>query len=240
MSTVGPHELQDEEVQGALFDVDGTLVDSMPRWFHGWGDVCPQFGLHMSEERYWGFAGQPVPEILRQLYREQKGGEEATQDFVERFIAAMGVANKERESTAGSPPRIDVVANIAREYVNAGIPVMAASSGLRHCVEAHIAAAGLSDVFPLEHIIVAGDLPPGRGKPQPDLFLKAAEILGVDPKRCRVYEDAEAGFEAGFRAGCHVVDVRAIPGYPMSPALKAAMAGKQEERQWLSSAALGA
>ena len=48
--TVGPHIVADADVQGLLFDCDGTLVDSMPLFTHSWYEVCPKFGMAMSEE----------------------------------------------------------------------------------------------------------------------------------------------------------------------------------------------
>ena len=102
--------------------------------------------------------------------------------------------------------------------------VLPRTSGLREHVERHLAAAGLADIFPNDRIVCAADLPPGsHGKPYPDIFIRAAALAGADPRRCVAYEDAEAGLEAAFRAGCEVVDVRDLEGYPLSDGLKAAI-----------------
>ena len=52
--------------------------------------------------------------------------------------------------------------------------------------------------------MVAADVP--HGKPAPDIFIEAARRLGVDPARCRAYEDGESGLEAAYRAGMHTID----------------------------------
>merc|ERR1711957_178074 len=62
---------------------------------------------------------------------------------------------------------------------------------------------------------------------------KAAELAGADPRRCIAYEDAEAGLEAAWKAGCQVVDVRHFEGYPLPPALRRAMEKSALARPWM-------
>ena len=121
----------------------------------------------------------------------------------------------------------------ARAHAAAGVPCVAATSGLREHVEAHLAAAGLGELFPSDRIICAADLPKGCGKPKPDIFLRAAALVGADPARCVAYEDAEAGLEAAWRAGCHVVDVTDYPGYPLPDGLAKAKVRQRAARAWL-------
>merc|ERR1719373_319141 len=102
------------------------------------------------------------------------------------------------------PAPIAAVVARAREHVAAGIPIIAATSGLRKTVEHHLQVANLSDLFPPERIVCAADVGPGRGKPKPDIFLRAAELIGAKPEFCVVYEDAESGLRAGWEAGCQV------------------------------------
>ena len=69
--TVGHRFLEDSEVKGLLFDCDGTLLDSMPLFYHSWVTVCPEFGLAMSEADFYGYAGMPLPDIVRDLHIKQ-------------------------------------------------------------------------------------------------------------------------------------------------------------------------
>lgn len=71
-----------------------------------------------------------------------------------------------------------------------------------------------------------------RGKPWPDVFEKAAELLGANPAKCRAYEDGESGLESAWRAQMHVVDVREMAGYPLSEGLRAAMIEQRAKRDW--------
>jgi len=72
MLTVGPTALPDAAVKGLLFDVDGTLLDTMPLFFKSWIDVCGGFGLSITEQQFYGFAGLPLTEIVRQLHQAAK------------------------------------------------------------------------------------------------------------------------------------------------------------------------
>ncbi len=67
---------------------------------------------------------------------------------------------------------------------------------------------------PVYDVVTVDDVPAGRGKPNPDLFLLAAERLGIAPDKCRGFEDADLGMEALKRAGMEAVDVRLFEGHP--------------------------
>ena len=81
-----------------------------------------------------------------------------------------------------------------------------ASGGIRRIVTQTLEAAGLSALFPV--VVTADDV--AHGKPAPDIFLLAAERLGVAPSACVVYEDGDLGLEAAQRAGMRAVDVRVL------------------------------
>ena len=75
--TIGPHFVADADLAGLLFDCDGTLIDSMSAWLPSWQYACGQYGLEMTESKFWGFAGVPLPDIVRSIYAEAHGGERA-------------------------------------------------------------------------------------------------------------------------------------------------------------------
>ncbi|MDX2240088.1 MAG: HAD-IA family hydrolase [Leptolyngbyaceae cyanobacterium bins.302] len=100
---------------------------------------------------------------------------------------------------------VEAVAAIAR--ANQGnVPMAVASNGQRSIVEPTIKAIGLRSLF--RAIVTLDDVE--QGKPAPDLFLLAAERMGVLPYECLVYEDSDAGLEAARRAGMRWVDVRVL------------------------------
>jgi HAD superfamily hydrolase (TIGR01509 family) len=85
-------------------------------------------------------------------------------------------------------------------------PMAVASGGRRPIVERTLRQIGVHDWFLA--VVTAEDTV--RHKPDPDIFLEAARRLGVDPTRCTVYEDTEAGLEAARRAGMRPVDIREL------------------------------
>lgn len=238
MSAVGSRSVPPEKLQGALFDVDGTLVDSMPQFWPSWPEWGNLHGLTITEDDFYSYSGWPMPDILRDIYERQKG-ERVGDEFTARLLREYKAIHDRRMKELGPPAPILATVERARAHFAAGLPVVAATSGLRDTVEHHLSAVGLSDIFPPERIVCAADLPPGRGKPKPDIFLRAAEVAGVDPRFCVAYEDAEAGFEAAWLAGCHVIDVRDFEGYPCPPALKRAMVKERARRSWLQEDSAG-
>ena len=70
MSIVGSKSIPESELQGALFDVDGTLVNSMPRFFPSWNVAGKDFGLVMTEESFYRLAGKPLPDMVNALHAE--------------------------------------------------------------------------------------------------------------------------------------------------------------------------
>ncbi len=98
---------------------------------------------------------------------------------------------------------IEPVAAIARDY-KGEMPMSVASGGTRANVLRTLNAIGLGDFF---HAVITADdhLKP---KPNPDMFLESARIMGVKPELCQVFEDGDLGLEAAVRAGMKAVDVR--------------------------------
>jgi beta-phosphoglucomutase-like phosphatase (HAD superfamily) len=100
---------------------------------------------------------------------------------------------------------IEAVAEIARSHYGK-IPLAVASGGDIRIVEPTLKALGLYSLF--EAIVTVNDVT--QGKPAPDIFLLAADRLGVMPEDCIVYEDSSAGLEAARRAGMRAIDVREL------------------------------
>lgn len=233
--TIGPHFVA--QPKGYLFDVDGTLLDSMPLFLKSWQAVCPEYGLEMTLDAFYGFAGKPLPDIVRELYKSQKNGQAASEELVSEFLTKKKAWQKSNANTLGNPGRIDCVIAIAEEARARGIPIAVATSGLREHVDEHLKAAGLNHLFSFEkgNIVVAADVP--RGKPAPDIFLEAARRINVDPRECRAYEDGESGLISAHAAGCHVIDVTGMDAYPSCEGLRLAKAEAARTRTWLGAPA---
>jgi beta-phosphoglucomutase-like phosphatase (HAD superfamily) len=178
-----------------IFDCDGTLADSMPVHYRAWAKTMASHGIDFTEKRFYELAGWPADKIAAQLSQETG-----------RPLDALAVAQeKDREFLRQIHlvgPNEPVV-EVARRH--RGVLPMAVGSGtVREIVEKELAALGILDWF--DAIVCAEDVE--RHKPEPDVFLAAARLLGVSPADCVVYEDGDPGLEAARRAGMQSVDVR--------------------------------
>ncbi len=186
-----------EPFAALIFDCDGTLADTMPHHYRAWKASLQSFGADMNEARFYQLGGMPTDDIVRLLNRER--GYALDVDITH--------ADKERRyvETLHSIAEVRAVADIARAYAGK-VPMAVASGGIRSVVEATLKAIDLRDLFPV--VVTADDVT--HGKPAPDIFLLAAERLGVAPEGCIVYEDGDLGLEAARRAGMRALDVRVL------------------------------
>ncbi|MCC6416531.1 MAG: HAD-IA family hydrolase [Opitutaceae bacterium] len=186
---------------GYIFDLDGTLVDTMPLHYAAWRDTLREFGLgrDLSEELFYSLGGVPatqVAELINQYYGT-------------RFDPMAVRTAKEVRCAALLPgaPLIEPVVAFARR-VAAAHQVGVASGGPHEVVRATLAFCGLDHLFPV--VVGADDV--RHGKPAPDTFLLAAEKMGVPAEQCLVFEDAELGIQAAAAAGMKWVRVPRLNG----------------------------
>jgi len=182
-----------------IFDLDGTLVDSMPVHFMAWSEALAANGVPRNvfpEDVFHAMGGRPTKDIVCELNGEHNLTLDAeTISLVKREAFISRIEEVE--------PNEEVLA-FARS-LDGKMPMAIASGGSRVVVEKTLQALGLSDLF--DEVVTATEVP--CGKPAPDVFLQAAKELGVDPQRCLVLEDAPAGIEAAQAAGMKVVAVPA-------------------------------
>ena len=184
-----------------IFDLDGTLADTMPAHFVAWTKVAARHGLTFPEERFYGLGGVPTDKIAAMLITE------AGLTLDPRAIAL----EKEQTYYDGLGPAgiqgIQPVLALARSHRELGEgPLAIASGSVRRLVTRTLDALGIADWF--DAIVAAEDTT--RHKPEPDVFLEAARRLGAEPATCTVYEDTDIGLVAARRAGMHPVDVRPL------------------------------
>ena len=187
-------------MRGFIFDLDGTLADTMPSHFVAWSRVAARHGLTFPEPRFYSLGGVPTDKIAAMLITE------AGLTLDPRAIAL----EKEQTYYEGLGPG-GIVAHRER---NEG-PLAIASGSVRRLVTRTLDALGIADWFAA--IVAAEDT--ARHKPEPDVFLEAARRIGVDPAACLVYEDTDIGLEAARRAGMEPVDVRPLIAAAAEPPL---------------------
>jgi beta-phosphoglucomutase-like phosphatase (HAD superfamily) len=185
------------EFGGYIFDCDGTLADSMLVHHRAWLAALAAHGASFAFdwELFVSRAGMSVPNTVRELNAQ----------FGLTLDPELVSASQREEYERFLPdvqPITDVV-ELARR-VSQSRPVSVASGGERRIILRTLELLGLGQTFPI--VVTAEDV--AHGKPAPDMFLLAAERMGVMPADCVVFEDAVLGLEAARRAGMASVLVR--------------------------------
>lgn len=184
-------------VRAFIFDMDGTMVDSMPAHARAWDWFRQRHGVRMSvEEILRRTTGRNGVECVRELLGQQVPDDEATRLVGEKEAKYREIFGQEFREVAG-------FSAFARQVQDRGLKLAIATAGDRPNL-----------AFVLQHLKlrrapdaeVRGDmgLP---GKPAPDLFLEAARRVGAAPHECVVFEDAPFGIEAAGRAGMRAVAI---------------------------------
>lgn len=196
MASIGSIHLPKSGYEAVVFDCDGTLVDSMPAHFEAWCDALAIHGAGgiFKEDVFHAMGGRPTRDIVVELNNEY-----------DLKLDPEAVAFAKRESflkRIRNITLIDEVADFARS-LRGKVPMAVASGGSRMIVEKTLCAVGISDWF--DEVVTADDVK--EGKPAPDVFLRAARLLGVPPARCLALEDAPSGILAAQNAGMRVIAV---------------------------------
>ena len=177
--------------EGFIFDHDGTLSLSMHVHFDGWIDSFRKNGGNFEFTReiaqsYAGVGMHDTGEILNERYSCSMNPQQVVNDQESYFFANL-------DKVLPYEP----VVNFARKRSAEGKPISVASGGIRQTVIRTMEAVKIVDLFDI--IITQDDVQ--HSKPAPDLFLLAAERMGVAPEKCLVFEDSHLGIEAAQRAG---------------------------------------
>lgn len=178
-----------------LFDMDGTIVDNMDFHTQSWEVFFSRRGIAIDKEDFFRCtAGRQGKEIMRTYIGEDLSDEECAALDHEKEAIYRELYAPHRKLANGF---LDFVQS-ARE---AGIRMAVATAAPDENVRFILDALGVRDYF--DTVVGARDV--ARGKPHPDVFLKAADICGVAPASCIVFEDAPLGVEAASRAGMAAV-----------------------------------
>ncbi len=189
--------------RAAIWDMDGTLVDTAEQHFAAWVVTCAALGRGFTRDEFHATFGRRNPEILPTLFPDR---------FSPLELQKIG-DDKER---------------LYREAARAGIDLLPGAGQLMSALHAAGWKQGVGSSAPranlemilettkidryLAAVVAAEDTT--RGKPDPEVFRVAAMRLGVEPSRCVVFEDAPAGVRAARAAGMRCVAVRFAAHHP--------------------------
>lgn len=178
-----------------IFDCDGTLAHSMPLHLDAWNHGLKTAGapFQLKGENFLEVAGMSMQQTIEH-WNEQHQLSMRPELVID---SKMNYFHNNLDEITGLDPVID----FARECLAAGASLSVASGGSRPDVIDTLKRVGVLELFPV--VVTADDVE--RAKPHPDLFLKAAEEMGVDPADCLVIEDSPLGVEGAKRAGMDAI-----------------------------------
>jgi len=190
-------DLSRADFDAIIFDCDGTLVDSEPITVQVLVDHVSEFGLALDYDEAIGlFVGRDMQMIVEVLEKQMETP--FPDDFVEEYRRRQEL--ELRRSAKAIPGAIELMTAIEKA---GGLKYCVASNAPRRKIDLNLEVTGLNKFFPESLIFSAYDIK--KWKPDPALFLHAAEQIGVAPDRCIVIEDSVAGIEAGIAGGMHTI-----------------------------------
>lgn len=180
-----------------IFDLDGTLADTMPYHFEGWKKACIKYGANIDPAFLRKHTGSPGWIIASEIIK--KCGLDGTVTIDQIMEEKLNQFYKVQPNVKPVKP----VADIVRKYYRK-LPMAVGSGGHREAVIRTLEITGLRKYFDI--IVTANDV--DNFKPHPETFLKCAELMNVDPAHIEVFEDGDLGIEAARMAGMVATDVR--------------------------------
>jgi len=185
----------DPKAKALIFDLDGTLVDSMPLHFEAWKEVCLMKGLKFSEDEFYSLAGVPSDRIF-EIINERHGT-----DFNPQADSKLKEETYLKKIDKLKP--VQPVLDLAKAHHGKMPMSIGTGSPGQHSWEA-VKVLGLDKYF--EILISKNDVQ--KGKPDPETFLKCAKAMNMEPQFCQVFEDGDPGLQAAKTAGMIATDIR--------------------------------
>ncbi|UXX79340.1 HAD-IA family hydrolase [Reichenbachiella carrageenanivorans] len=184
-----------EGVKGLIFDLDGTILDSMPLHYDGYNHALAAYGVHYPEDVFHSRGGIPTRDTLLMI----------AEDFeIKNFDVDQALETK-RTFVESNLERIQLILpvfDIVKAY-HGVLPMAVGTGSNRKVVTEMFERFRLGDY--ISHVVTATEVT--HFKPHPETFIKCAEMIGIQPEDCVVFEDGKPGMQAAVAAGMKVVDV---------------------------------
>lgn len=188
------------EAKGLIFDMDGTLSDSLPVHIETWNKVGEKYGFIFDPQIIYELTGRPTIEFAIRII-EQYGVSEKPEILVRMKQEAFW-------EMAHLLKPIDEVVSIVKAFYGK-MPMAVGTGASRKSAEVQLKKLNLTKYF--DAVVSAEDVT--KHKPEPETFLECARLIGVEPQFCQVFEDGELGIAAAGKAGMFVTDVRPFINY---------------------------
>jgi beta-phosphoglucomutase len=187
------------KIKACLFDLDGVIVDTAKFHFIAWKEMANELGFDFSEEeneQLKGVSRMRSLEILLEIGKITKSEEEKS-----RLAAAKNRRYLEFVQQMSEEEILPGVIRFLNDLRSNGMPIALGSASKN--AQLILDRIHLKEKF---DVIVDGNIV-SKAKPHPEVFLKCAEMLNVEPRECLVFEDAQAGIDAALNGGMKVIGV---------------------------------
>lgn len=181
--------------KGAIFDMDGLLFDTEKIFQQIWNEIAEERGIHLPKDflkAISGTNGKTMCSVIESYYGVSDG-KQIQNDCMTRMRKKLDIC----------VPKKVGVDEILQFFKERNIHIVLASSSDKSQIEKNLESAGIRSYF--EKIVSGTQVE--KGKPEPDIFLLAAEQIGCKPEECYVFEDSFNGIKAGYKAGCRAIMV---------------------------------
>jgi len=197
-----------------LFDMDGTLYDSMPNHARAWYRMVTELGIKADPDEFFLYEGATGAATINMIYRRTYG-HDATTEQIERHYARKSELFKSMAQPRPMPGA-DILVHAVMSMPWSPVTILVTGSGQGSLLDR--LDIDYPGAFPKERRITSRDVI--HGKPHPEPFLRAMELAGAMPQECVVIENAPLGVESAHRSGAFTVAVRTGP-IPMEELEKA-------------------
>lgn len=189
------------KIKAVLFDMDGVIFDTEREYLQEWNKIFEKYGYEMKKEIYVSVMGRGRKKV-KEIFRENFGDDLPIEEmYIEKDkMLKEAIENNKVPLKQGA---LELLEFLKKN----GYKTALATSAKKDRVKSQVTHAKINNLF--DAIVCADDIV--NSKPDPEIFLKAAEKVNIKPENCIVIEDSEAGIRAAFNAGMiafHVKDLK--------------------------------
>jgi beta-phosphoglucomutase family hydrolase len=185
----------DPKAKALIFDLDGTLSDSLPVHIATWDTICGEMGCTFDERIMVEMTGMATISFAERIKKDNKLNIDPWEIVRRKQSHFWDNAYKVK-------PNIPVI-EVVKKYYKV-LPMAVGTGASRRSAELQLETLQLKKYFDV--IVTADDV--NKHKPEPDTFLRCAELMNVPPEDCIVFEDGELGMKAARAAGMQLIDVK--------------------------------
>lgn len=185
------------KVKAAIFDLDGTLIDNNAYHLQSWIQYLKNQNREISEEEYKANVnGRTNKDVIEYIYGRKMNDAEALVYAHEKEAIYRELYHPHIEPVSG-------LLSLLQEFKNHNIPMAIATSGIQVNIDF------MFDNIPIRQYfdVIVNSSHISKGKPDPEIYIKTAELLNVSPQDCLVFEDAVVGINSAKAAGMKVIGV---------------------------------